>query len=391
MEFRFGEREERLRAEVRAFLHEQLPSDWDRYVVELGVRDEREAELADRINRALAARGWLAPAWPVEHGGLGASIYEQMVFAEELGYVGAPDVGSRDGAVNLLGPTIMIHGNDEQKRRYLPRIVRAEDHWCQGYSEPGSGSDLASLTTAARRDGDEYVISGQKIWTSGGHHANQMFCLVRTDPSAPKHRGITFIIIDDIQRQPGLTIRPLIDMAKRHHVNEVFFDEVRVPATNVIGAENRGWYVAMTLLEFERSGIGRTASCKRAIERLAAYVREAGIRSQQRFGLADLATANEILRLLGYRIGHVQTLGQPLSYEPSIVKVLQSELTQRIFELGIRILGLHGLLPPWEPRAPLGGNVAESHLQAVPATIYAGANEIQRNVTATRGLGLPRS
>ncbi len=390
MELRFGEREEQLRQEVRSFLKENLPR--EEGGAQLGSRSDEDFERARRFNTELGKRGWIAPAWPKEYGGLGASIYEQMVFNEEFGYYGAPDTGTRGFGVGMIGPTLIIHGNEEQKKRYLPRITSGEDIWCQGYSEPGAGSDLASLQTRASRDGDDYVINGQKIWTSGGHRANQMFCLVRTDPDAPKHRGISFLLIDDIKNTPGLTIRPLVNMANRHHFNEVFFEDVRVPARNLVGEENRGWYVGMTLLDFERSGIGTTASQKRTLEKLTARLRQAPavVREANRTKLADFVLANNVGRFLGYRIGYMQANGQVPNYEASVVKIYQSELGQRIYNFGVNMLGLAGQLMPEEPRAPFAGDLPESYIQAVPSSIYSGSNEIQRNIIATRGLGLPR-
>jgi len=388
VELRFGAKEEQLRQEVRSFLQANNRPDGG----QLGSRTDEEFEFAKGFNGKLAERGWIAPAWPKEYGGLGASIYEQMVFNEEFGYWGAPDTGTRGFGVGMIGPTLIIHGNEEQKKRYLPRITSGEDIWCQGYSEPGAGSDLASLQTRAIRDGDEYVINGQKIWTSGGHRANQMFCLVRTDPEAPKHRGISFLLIDDIVNTPGLTIRPLINMANRHHFNEVFFEDVRVPARNLVGEENRGWYVGMTLLDFERSGIGTTASQKHTLEKLAGNLRTGSQSHRERYRtrLADLVVANNVGRFLGYRIGYIQANGMVPNYEASVVKIFQSELGQKIYNFGVSQLGLSGQMMPEEPKAPLNGDLPEAYIQAVPSTIYSGSNEIQRNVIATRGLGLPR-
>ncbi|MBE0608413.1 MAG: acyl-CoA dehydrogenase family protein [Dehalococcoidia bacterium] len=392
MELRFGEKEEKLREEVRSFLIANNGRGEDSRGNQLGSRSDEEFEFAKGFNRKLAERGWIAPAWPKEYGGLGASIYEQMVFNEEFGYWGAPDTGTRGFGVGMIGPTLIIHGNEEQKKRYLPRITSGEDIWCQGYSEPGAGSDLAALQTRAVRDGDDYVINGQKIWTSGGHRSNQMFCLVRTDPEAPKHRGISFMLIDDIMNTPGLTIRPLINMANRHHFNEVFFEDVRVPAKNMIGEENRGWYVGMTLLDFERSGIGTTASQKHTLEKLVTNLKEGDKARRERYRtrLADLVVANNVGRFLGYRIGYIQASGMVPNYEASVVKIYQSELGQKIYNFGVNQLGLAGQFVPEEPRAPFGGDMPESYIQAVPSSIYSGSNEIQRNVIATRGLGLPR-
>ena len=392
MELRFGEKEDKLRAEVREFLRTNLPKGEGEGGGQLGSRSDEAFEEALKFNTELGKRGWIAPAWPKEYGGLGASIYEQMVFNEEFGYNGAPDTGTRGFGVGMIGPTLIIHGNDEQKKRYLPRITSGEDIWCQGYSEPGAGSDLASLQTRAVRDGDDYVINGQKIWTSGGHRSNQMFCLVRTDPEAPKHRGISFLLIDDIKNQSGLTIRPLVNMANRHHFNEVFFEDVRVPARNLVGEENRGWYVGMTLLDFERSGIGTTASQKKTLESLVTTLKEgpAWKREKYRTKLADFVVSNEVGRFLGYRIGYMQANGMVPNYEASLVKIYQSELGQKIYNFGVNMLGLSGQFVPEEPRAPLGGDMPESYIMSVPSSIYSGSNEIQRNIIATRGLGLPR-
>ena len=391
MELRFSEKEDNLRTEVREFLRTNLPKDGDGGG-QLGSRTDEGFEDAKKFNSELSKRGWIAPAWPKEYGGLGASIYEQMVFNEEFGYHGAPDTGTRGFGVGMIGPTLIIHGSDEQKKRYLPRITSGEDIWCQGYSEPGAGSDLASLQTRAVRDGDDFIINGQKIWTSGGHRANQMFCLVRSDPEAPKHRGISFLLIDDIKNQQGLTIRPLVNMANRHSFNEVFFEDVRVPARNLVGEENRGWYVGMTLLDFERSGIGTTAAQKKTLENLAQTLRGGPDekRAKYRTKLADFAVANEVGRFLGYRIGYMQANGMVPNYEASVVKIYQSELGQKIYNFGISMLGLAGQMVPEESRAPLGGDLPESYLQSVPSSIYSGTNEIQRNIIATRGLGLPR-
>ena len=392
MDFSFGENEERLREEVRSFLRDNLPESDVGGDAALRPRTDREFERAQAINHKLAERGWIAPAWPKQYGGLGASIFEQMVFNEEFGYYGVPDTGTRTFGVGMIGPTLIIHGSEEQKQRYLPRITSGEDIWCQGYSEPGAGSDLAGLQTRAVRDGDDYVINGHKIWTSGGHRANQMFCLVRTNPEAPKHRGISFLIVDDIKHASGLEIRPLINMANRHHFNEVFFEDVRVPGRNLVGEEDRGWYIGMTLLDFERSGIGTTAAQRKTLEVLAARSRElpASQRARARIALADCVVANNASRLLGLRLGSMQAQGQVPNYEASMVKVFQSELGQRIYGFGVRMLGLAGQLVPEEPRAPLGGEIVEAMIQAVPTTIYSGTSEIQRNIIATRGLGLPR-
>jgi alkylation response protein AidB-like acyl-CoA dehydrogenase len=393
MDFRFGEREERLRAELRQFLQENLPDlpPVDR-VGTIGslVVTEEGFHAAQRFNKKLAERGWIAPAWPKQYGGLDASIYEQMVFNEEFGYYGPPDTGTRALGVSLLGPTLILHGSDEQKAGHLPGITSASVIWCAGLSEPNAGSDLANLETRAVRDGDDYLLSGQKIWTSEAHHADWIFVLARTDPNVPKHKGISFFLVD--MKTPGITVRPLIHMANRHHFNEVFFDNVRVPRANMVGEENRGWYVAVTLLDFERSGIGGFASHRRTLEAMAAHLRDGppARRERYRLGLAELAVENNVGRALSYRIGDMQAKGQIPSAEASALKVYQTELMQRIYNFGLNMLGLWGQLVPEDGRAPFDGEMAQSYLTSSPASIYAGSNEIQRNVVAQRGLGLPR-
>lgn len=385
------EREALWRKEVRQFIDTEAPA-----ALRSG-SEEFEGSLFGRLGaikewrEKVAAKGWIAPSWPAKYGGADMSVVDQFIMNEEFAESGVP--GNVGGfGVMMIGPTIIEHGTEEQKSEHLPKILKGEVIWCQGYSEPGAGSDLASLQTRAHRDGDEFVINGQKIWTSGGHRANQMFCLVRTDPEAPKHRGISFLLIDDIKNTPGLTIRPLVNMANRHHFNEVFFEDVRVPAKNLVGEENRGWYVGMTLLDFERSGIGTTASQKRTLEELAANLRNGpkDRRQAYRTRLAEHVVANNVGRFLGYRIGYIQANGMVPNYEASVVKIFQSELGQRIYNFAVNMLGLAGQMMPEEPRAPLGGEMPENHLQAVPSSIYSGSNEIQRNIIATRGLGLPR-
>ncbi len=393
MDFRFSEAEERQRNEVRQFLQEHMPElDPVDRVGSIGglVVSENAFEKAMVFNKKLAERGWIAPGWPKEYGGLDASIYEQMVFNEEFGYVGPPDTGTRVLGVGLLGPTLIVHGTDEQKREHLSGITSAEVIWCQGFSEPGAGSDLASLQTRAVRDGDDYLISGQKSWTSEAHHADWMFLLARTDPDAPKHKGISFFLLD--MKTPGITVQPMIHMANRHHFNEVFFDNVRVPKEHLVGEENRGWYVGMTLLDFERSGIIGFAAQRRTLETMLDHLRSSRQRvlEKYRLGLAELMIDNHVGRCLSYRIGDMQAKGQTPSHEGSAMKVFQSELLQRMANFGVKMLGLAGQLLPEEPKAPYEGEMAESYMTAVPATIYAGSNEIQRNIIATRGLGLPR-
>jgi alkylation response protein AidB-like acyl-CoA dehydrogenase len=288
----------------------------------------------------------------------------------------------------------MLHGTDEQKAEHLPPMLRGEVAWCQGFSEPGSGSDLASLQTRAVRDGDDYVVNGQKIWTSGAHRADWMFILTRTDPDAPKHRGISYLLMD--MKQPGVQVRPLINLANGHVFNEVFFEDVRVPVRNRIGEENRGWYVGTTTLDFERSNIGRVVNIRKQLRRLDRYVksRAAGgdpVRPAYRLELVDRAVETAVCELLSFQVISIQARGGVPNMEASMNKMFGSELQQRVSWTGMHLTGLAGQLRRargLEAEARL--RPAMDYMTTVPATIAAGTSEIQRNIIATRGLGLPR-
>jgi alkylation response protein AidB-like acyl-CoA dehydrogenase len=391
MDFKFTESEERLRDDVRHFLRETLGDDYHGVSTDLS---DDDFEFGQRFNTALAQRGWIAPAWPKQYGGLGATYIEQMIFSEELASAGAPG-GGRVFGVGMIGPTLIVHGSEEQKAQHLPGITRGEVLWCQGYSEPGAGSDLAALQTRAVRDGDDYVVNGQKIWTTQAHRAQWMFLLARTDTEAPKHKGISFFLLD--MKTPGITVRPLVNIANRHEFNEVFFEDVRIPAKNLVGGENRGWYVAMTLLDFERSSVASVAANRRTLQelcRFATSTRHNGGTVMDlpwiRHKLADFWVETEASRWLSYRVAGMQQRGLVPNYEASIVKVLATESSQRIYNFGVKALGLYGQLTSESKYARLQGKLELGYLSSVAPTIYSGSNEIQRNVIATRGLGLPR-
>ena len=248
--------------EVREFIAENFPKDLKRKV---DIGHGLSWDEATEWHRILARKGWLAPGWDERYGGTGWSVRWRYIFEEELALAGCPPVLSTN--LRMIGPVLIAHGSEAQKAKYLPRILAVEDWWCQGYSEPGSGSDLASLRTSAVRDGDEYVINGSKIWTSFAHHCNKMFCLVRTDPNAKPQEGISFLLIDDLTTR-GLELRPIHIINGHHHFNQVFFDDVRVPVENRVGAENDGWTVAKSLLAHERLGGSRAPETKRLLARL---------------------------------------------------------------------------------------------------------------------------
>src|SRR5688572_24803272 len=264
MDFRDTPEEAVFRTEVRNFLEEAAPKGQGRSADPFSQDGNRE------FMKKLADRKWIAPAWPVEYGGAGMSVMEQFIFNSELAEARAPRPFGI--AVGFAGPTLIVHGTEEQKQKYLPEILEGNTVWCQGYSEPGAGSDLASLQTRAVRDGDDFIVNGQKIWTSGAHVSKWMILLARTDPDAPKHRGITYFIVD--MKSPGVQVRPLINAADSHEFNEVFFEDVRVPRENIIGEVDRGWYLAQTTLSFERSSIGSAVGARQTVEDLAKFARE---------------------------------------------------------------------------------------------------------------------
>jgi alkylation response protein AidB-like acyl-CoA dehydrogenase len=351
--------------------------------------DPAARQAASDWHAALAERGWVAPHWPREYGGASLTPMEQFILNQELAGAGAPGVGG--SGVGLLGPTLIVHGTEEQRRKYLPPILAGEVTWAQGYSEPGAGSDLAGLQTRAVRDGDDFVINGQKIWTSAAHTADAMFALVRTDPEAPKHRGISFVLIDDI-KTPGISVRPLIDMSGGHYFNEVFFDNVRIPATNMVGELNRGWYVGMTLLDFERSNIGGAIAARRTLRRLIETVKGDPLLNERlasgklRQELAQRYIETEVMFQYSFRIISMQARGELPNDQASMAKLFNSELSQRVAETAMECLGMNGNVLS----GGKAGSFPRAYLGAVPATIRGGTSEVQRNVIATRGLGLPR-
>jgi alkylation response protein AidB-like acyl-CoA dehydrogenase len=377
MDFRFDQQEEAFRGEVRSFIREEWP----------------KAKEGESFTNKLAAKGWLTMSWPAEHGGQAASHLKQLVYNEEMAYHRAP--GQTMGS-DRVGPTIILFGTPEQKAHFLPKITRNELTWCQGFSEPGSGSDLASLQTRATRDGDHYIINGQKIWTSGAQNADYMILLARTDPDAPKHRGITYFLMD--MKAPGVTVRPLVQMTGQAGFNEVFFDDVRVPADAVVGEVNRGWYVSTATLDFERSGIGRVIGGLRNYEETVEYARRtpgrdggATLWDNQgiRHALADIGLTFRVGRLLSYRVAWMQSKQMVPNYEASMAKTLGTELHQRLARVAINTLGMPGQVMEG-PHAPLGGSMGLFYLSTVSLTIAAGTSEINRNIIAQRGLGLPR-
>ncbi|HEX4583765.1 MAG TPA: acyl-CoA dehydrogenase family protein [Burkholderiaceae bacterium] len=379
-------------AEVRNFLHAHLPA-------AMAARTLRgfHAPKSDIMTwtRILHARGWSAPHWPVAHGGPGWTPLQRHLFEEQCALAGAPPTCT--AAFMLVAPMIYNYGDTDQKARHLPLILRGDTFWGQGFSEPGAGSDLASLRTRAQRDGAHYVVTGQKIWTSEAHYADWLFCLVRTDPAAKPQRGLSFLLID--ARSPGITIRPIISIDGAHSLNEVFFDEVRVPVTERVGEEGQGWTIAKALLDQERAFSAEVPRNKRMLARLRALAeaRPADPVFEQRIAEVEAELAALEFLTLRALAGHADS---PVGDGPvgPILHVLGSELQQKIGALQVRALGDRGVIvypdfgadvppadyPPGPPQAP---GISADFLYRRAVTIYGGSNEIQRNLIARQLLG----
>ncbi|NYD47523.1 hypothetical protein BJY14_003506 [Actinomadura luteofluorescens] len=397
------------REEVRAFVEERFPASYRpagdeeqslepedvsgyNWPVDRVAGDSERRDGARAWAAALAERGWIAPHWPREYGGAGLSALEEFVLHEEMMRARVPTVNGI-GAF-LLGPTLLVHGTDEQKAVHLPPIAAGEATWAQGFSEPESGSDLASLRTRAVRDGDEYVVDGQKVWTSLGQYADWLFVLVRTDPSAERpHRGITFLLVE--ADAPGVTIRPITDVRGAAPFCEIFFEGVRVPVANRVGEENRGWYVAMSALGFERAGIGATIKYEHALADLVTCLRSPeGARHARRSPalrqeIARRRTEIAVLYNLARYTVSKQAAGDEPGFEASVNQLFGAELHQRLARTGALAFGRSAAL--WERGgAPLDAVFTHMRRDSVASTFLGGTTEIQRNVIATRGLNLPR-
>jgi alkylation response protein AidB-like acyl-CoA dehydrogenase len=392
MDFRDSPAEAAFRREVRSWFAANLPEGWKRRIAESGRGDEADAR---QWSRKLFDAGYAGLTWPKEYGGADAPYTYQAIFLEEAARAETPEHIGLIG-IGMAGPTIMAHGTADQKARYLPKILSGGDVWCQGFSEPGSGSDLASLKTKAEVDRDDLVVSGQKVWSSFAHIADQCILLVRTDSSAPKHEGLTFLIVD--MRTDGVEVRPLRQLTGDPEFNEIFFNEVRVPVTNVVGRINDGWRVAMTTLLHERGtlGVALTARLEVAVKKLVALahdVKTNGRAAAEDPLVRDLVTRQWIefqaLKLTNYRaLTRLMKTGMP-GPEGSIAKLFWSESNQRLTKLAVEILG---------PRAHLDGKDGvwngfwqHAQLRSRGNTIEAGTSEVLRNIVAERVLGLPRS
>jgi alkylation response protein AidB-like acyl-CoA dehydrogenase len=392
MDFNYNADDEAFRKELRSWLEANqkfAPPSTNMMAEEAAGDWEARVGWHKKLNEGK----WVAVNWPEQYGGRGATVLQRQIFREELDRLGLsePFIGM---GISLLGPTLMHWGTDAQKQRYLPKILAGEEVWCQGYSEPGSGSDLASLQTRAVDDGDDFVVNGQKVWTSMAQHADMIFLLVRTDPAAPKHKGISYLLVD--MHSPGITVRPLVQITGGKGFNEVFFEDVRVPKKNLVGELNNGWQVAITTLMFERSGSGGNnamGEVEELVDLAKRLPRNGGTAwddSSVRQKIVEFACEAQALRYTGYRQLTRQIKGLPPGPEGSMMKLCGTELGLKMALFAMELLGPYSQIEYNAPFAVDAGKWSFRMLSARGPTIYAGTNQIQHNIIGERVLGLPK-
>ncbi|MBW1888726.1 MAG: acyl-CoA dehydrogenase family protein [Deltaproteobacteria bacterium] len=397
MDYKLTKEQKSLKKEFEDFFREEMkdaPSDYASNSLEAIYGSDEGWAFHRSMQKKLAEKGWLTMAWPKEYGGRDASVIEQLIFNEVHAYYGAP--GIDNFGFKMFSPTLMLFANEEQKKRLLPPIAKGEVNYCQGWSEPNAGSDLASLRTTAIKDGDHYVVNGQKVWTTGAHRADHMFLLARTDPSEKRGKGLSVFNVK--MDTPGIEVRPIHYMNGTHLYNEIYFTDVRIPEFDRIGAENEGWESTRQTMNFERSGVGTFTGLKRSLEDLLAYVKT--IKRGKRYLYEDPIVRQKLAKLyidinrgisLAYRVAWNQEKGK-LVFSPALAsesKVFGSELRQRLANFGTEIMGLHGQLEEskW---APMSGFMPNLYQECVGRNIAAGSSEIQRNIIAWVGVELPR-
>lgn len=398
MDFRYTPEQEAFRVRLREWLERNKAEVFGDHGDPLAEHDEDSEARWQRMlewHRRLYEAGYVALHWPKEWGGGGAGLVEQAIYQDEVLRLGLPLYGANQLALDRIGPTLIFLGNDEQRRRYLPKMLTGEEIWCQGYSEPGAGSDLAGLQTRAVLDGDEFVINGQKVWTSLAQRAHMQVLLVRTDPNAPKHRGISYLLVN--MRTPGITVRPLVQITGESEFNEVFYDNVRVPRENLVGELNQGWQVSIATLMYERVSGGTRHPVERTINELIALARKLefdGMPAAQhpyvRQKLAQFAAEALCLRLSRYRSLTAQLNGKVPGPESSFGKLHATELNLRVALFADELLGPYGQLERGSFGAVENGRWSYRALRARGLTIAAGSSEIQRNIIGERVLRLPK-
>jgi alkylation response protein AidB-like acyl-CoA dehydrogenase len=390
VDFAFSPEENAFRQEVSDFLDKEGPQEWHKKKVSFFDMSGQPDWIAvhREMARKLGARGWLSTYWPKEYGGRGLSPFYRLILREELARHHCP--GYHSLSVDFVAPAILMKGSDVLKKRFLPGIASGEVMWCEGISEPGYGSDLASIQTFAKEEGDSFIVNGQKIWTTYAHFADWMFVLARTDRQAqPNYRGLTFFLVD--MKTPGITVNPIINMAGHHDFNEVFFDDVRIPKENIVDAVNKGWYVAMSLLDFERTSDLGYAIAGTLLDDIVEAAREQGLLdAENKKRMAELAAECEIARLTHYHVTWMQANGKATNYEAAMCKLLGFESIQHVAEFGMKVFKHYGVLSDHSSLAPLSGRISSCYLRSFGHSMEAGTSEIDRDVIAQRGLGLPR-
>lgn len=396
MDFQFGEREIRLREDIRRFVRDNIPSN---QVPHFEEHDDEEWDFGMSIAQKLADKGWLTISWPKEYGGMGASEWERAVYLEEVGYWGIPGYSMGVSGIGWVGPSLMLFGSEDQKRKYIPLIAsgKPDGVWCTGYSEPDAGSDFASLQSRAEKNGDHYCVNGQKVWVSAAHRARWCWLAVRTDPNGPrKHDGISILIVD--MKSKGVTVRPIINYFGFHVFNEIFFNDVEVPVENLVGVENQGWRQLMKSLGFERgnSALVIYGESKRLLDELIQYAKDTGVirRPYIRQKLADVAVEIETLKVLAYESVWKLSKGVRIIWEPSRDKAFRDMINDQLSKIGTEIIGAYSQVDPIETDTKwsrLRGRAERLYCRWPGYASAAGTTDNQRNIIGQFGLQLPKS
>lgn len=395
MDFRFTREQELFRQELRSFFQAELPPGWSGFEPPGEDHALEIWPITRQMSKKLASKGWLTLSWPKQYGGGGCAPLDELIYREQIAYHRVPGADMGIGGVTWIGPALMEFGTEEQKKEHLPQIAAGEKYWCTGYSEPNAGSDLAAVECRAAADGDDYLINGQKCWTSAAHVTDWCWLLVRTNTQVAKHKGLSLFLVD--MRGKGISVKPRLSIVGLEQLNDVFFDNVRVPRKNLVGEENRGWYYVVRALDFERIGVVFPASAKRTLDDLVVYARDTKQNGKAlaespiiRNKLAEMAIEVDIGHLLFYRMAWLMEKNIAMSFEASMAKVYSTELVRRVASVGMELLGIWGQLTEKSKWAPLQGWMQHIYQYYIMVTIAAGTSEIQRNIIATRGLGLPR-
>jgi alkylation response protein AidB-like acyl-CoA dehydrogenase len=392
VDFLFTEEQERFRQQVRSFLDKELPPDWVDYIgtaIDDTVAPSKDGEQVFRdMARKFGQKGWLSLQWPKEYGGQACSYVDYLVFLEEIARRGSP--GFNAVGAKMLAPTLFKYGTEEQKERHLKPIARGEELLCEAFTEPNAGSDMASLQTKAIKDKNDYIINGQKTWSTFATYSDWCCLLARTAPELKRHRGISFFLVD--LSTPGVTVRPIIDIQGEPDFGEIFFEDARVSKENLVGEENEGWKVVQTMLGYERIAIGPVAAARSLIDRLVKYINDNPERRWQnaRQRLAKLKVEAEVGRLICYRLAWLNDKGIATAYDAAKVRLYSTELLKRAARVAVGLLGPYGQLDQGDSRAPLHGWFKHLYLSSIGITIAAGTSEILKNIIAISGLKLPR-